>query len=393
MLYKLIKKINNIFDSWISLIKLSNLSSDMRCLIFYAETSADWAFLNPVAESLELINEKIIRITSDSDDRLLSLPYVYYIGFGGARTLLFRTIKADVFVMTLTDLGSFYLKRSLYPVHYFYIFHSIASTHRVYREHAFDAYDTILCVGNHQIKEIRKTEEIHSLPKKNLEVYGYGRLDTLITEKNKKRLINKDKNKKILPNVLIAPSWGECSLVNQHLDRLINILILANFSVTLRLHPMTNWRHPELSNNFKKKYEITGNFSFDPHIENVNSLLEADIMISEWSGAPLEYAFATERPVIFVDTQPKINNLNWKKINLPCLEETIRKDIGKIVSTQELESIPKIVKELIADVDYWSKKIRNIREHTVFNIGTSSKVGTEIICKTLALKQTNNDSK
>ena len=37
-------------------------------------------------------------------------------------------------------------------------------------------------------------------------------------------------------------------------------------------------------------------------------------MISEWAGAAIEYAFSRERPVIFIDTQPKINNLHWKKI-------------------------------------------------------------------------------
>ena len=385
MLNKLIIKINNIRNAWIGLIKFNNLSRDMKRIVFYAETSADWTFLNPIVESLKLFNENIIRITSDSDDKLLSLPYVYYIGFGSARTFLFRTIKADAFVMTLSDLDLFYLKKSLYPVHYFYIFHSIASTHRIYREHAFDAYDTIFCVGNHQIQEIRKTEEIYGLPKKNLEKFGYGRLDTLISKKNEKRSFYQ--SKKLLPSVLIAPSWGECSLVKHHLDRLIGILIVADFKVILRLHHMTQRHYPNLSNNFKKKYGSTGNYFFDPKIEDIDSLLEADIMISEWSGAALEYAFATEKPVIFVDTQPKINNVNWKKINLPCLEETIRKDIGKIVSEQELESLPKIIKELLTNVESWSKKIRNIRERSVFNIGYSGSIGAKIIYRTLNLDQ------
>ena len=379
------RKIKNIFNAWVNLIRLNNLSNDIKSIVFYAESSSDWAFLNPVAESLKLLNKSIIRITSDPDDNLLSMPYVYYIGSGGARTVLFRLIKADAFIMTLTDLGSYYLKKSLYPVHYFYIFHSIVSTHRIYREHAFDSYDTILCVGNHQIKEIRARERIYGLTKKNLEEHGYARLDNIIN----KRKLNKINNKDIINNVVISPTWGEGSLVKLYLEKLIKILISSNFNVTLRLHPMTRRHYPDLSKNLLNKYSNSGKFFFDPHIENVDTLLYADIMISDWSGASIEYAFGTNRPVIFIDTKPKINNNDWKKINLPCLEETIRKDIGKIVSINELDNIPIIIKEILKNIKLWSNNINNIRDRTVFNVGNSDTVGAKIICKTLGF---NNNS-
>ena len=73
---------------------------------------------------------------------------------------------------------------------------------------------------------------------------------------------------------------------------------------------------------------------------------------------------------------------------MPCLEETIRNEIGIIVSKKELESIPSIINELLANnINIWSNKIRNIRNNTVFNIGTSGKIGAEIIFKTLGLKK------
>ena len=379
MFFKLIRKIKNIFKAWANLIRLNNLPNDIKSIVFYAENSSDWVFLNPVAESLKLLNKNIIRITSDPDDNLLSVPYVYYIGSGGARTVLFRLIKADAFIMTLTDLGSYYLKKSLYPVHYFYIFHSIVSTHRIYREHAFDSYDTILCVGSHQIKAIRARERIYGLAKKNLEEHGYAKLDNIINKKKLSKINNND----IVNNVVISPTWGDGSLVKLYLERLIQILISNNFNVTLRLHPMTLRHYPNISKNLLNKYANSGKFFFDPYIENVDTLLYADIMISDWSGASIEYAFGTNRPVIFIDTKPKINNNDWKKINLPCLEETIRKDIGKIVSINELENIPKIIKEILNNIKLWSNNINNIRDRTVFNVGNSGTVGAKIICKTL----------
>ena len=386
MLYKILNNFKNTYKSWSNLIKLNNLTLNMKRIIFYVEDASDWAHLNPIINALKIRKQSVVRITSDPRDKLLEHQNVFYIGFGSARTFLFRTLVAKSLVMTLPDLGSFHLKRSIHPVHYFYVFHSIVSTHRIYREHAFNAYDTILCVGEHHIKEIKKTEKVYGLSKKNIEKHGYGRLDTLISEKNKKKFL--DKKIKTLPRILIAPSWGESSIVNQLLNKLIEILIMANFNVTVRLHPMTERHYPKLSNNLKKKYEGSGNFFFDSDIASVDSLLESDIIISEWSGAAIEYAFATERPVIFIDNKIKINNLNWKKIDLPCLEETIRNEIGIIVSKKELESIPSIINELLSNnINIWSNKIRNIRNNTVFNIGTSGKIGAEIIFKTLGLKK------
>ena len=226
MLYNFIKNINNLRKAWVDLRRFNNLPISNKRIVFYAETYADWAFLDPVIESLTSLNESIIRITSDIDDKYLNQKNVYYVGFGAARTYLFRTIDTKACVMTLPDLDTFYLKRSLNNVHYFYIFHSMASTHRVYREHAFDSYDTIFCVGQHQIDEIKKTEEVYNLKKKNLEEAGYGRLDILIKENDEIKISN---NNRLLKKVLVAPSWGECSLVGKNLESIINILLTNNF--------------------------------------------------------------------------------------------------------------------------------------------------------------------
>ena len=38
---------------------------------------------------------------------------------------------------------------------------------------------------------------------------------------------------------------------------------------------------------------------------STKSLCDTDIMISDWTGSSIEYAFALDRPVIFIDTKPK----------------------------------------------------------------------------------------
>jgi len=92
-------------------------------------------------------------------------------------------VNCKVLIMTLTDLSNYHIKKSVYPVHYIYLFHSLISIHMMYRFGAFDNYDTIFCVGPHQVNEIRATEKLYELKPKKIVNYGFGRLDTLLQEK------------------------------------------------------------------------------------------------------------------------------------------------------------------------------------------------------------------
>lgn len=367
-------------EAWAGLRAFNALDRSAKRCVFYAETAADWAYLGPIVSALRDGGERVICVTSDRADPVLEGEDAFFVGFGGARTVLFRTIDADTFVMTLSDLETFHLKRSVNPVHYFYVFHSIASTQRVYREHAFDAYDTILCVGPHHFDEIRRTEDVYGLGRKRLLEHGYGRLDTLIADMNAR---SGKANAGETPNVLVAPSWGECSIVTHCLEPLLETLLDAGFNVTLRLHPMTRRHQPALADSLLAKHAAGGRFRFDPHINTTDSLLAADIMISEWSGAPLEYAFSRERPVVFIDTPPKVHNPNWERIGLPCLEADIREELGRVVTLEQLAVVPRAVRELLAETDEWAPRIRAVRERTVFNVGRSGKVAAEHIVNTL----------
>lgn len=364
--------------AWEGLSAFNRLPRSPRRIVFYAETSADWAFLGPIRHSLERRGHSVVCVCSDRDDPALQCPNAFYVGFGSPRTILFRSIEAAAFVMTLSDLDTFHLKRSVNPTNYFYVFHSIASTHRVYRLHAFDAYDTILCVGPHHEREIRRMEAVYGLHAKRLLKHGYGRLDTLIRD------IAKPEGNSALPRgapirVLLAPTWGESSLVHHGLESLVAILLKAQFHITLRLHPMTKRHYPRLAMSLVNRFASDGTLDIDPHINTTESLLNADLMISEWSGAPLEYAFARLRPVLFIDTPPKINNAEHARLDLPYLEDAIRSKIGRILPLNQLCHAAAVVRELIGDAPDWAEQIRTVRQETVYHLGDSGKVGAEAI--------------
>ena len=95
----------------------------------------------------------------------------------------------------------------------------------------------------------------------------------------------------------------------------------------------------------------------------------------------MEYAFVFERPVIYIDVPQKIMNDEMEKISIIPLEVSIREKIGYVINPKKLNDIPKILTEV--DDKSRTEEIRQIRSETVFNIGTSAKVGSEYIIKIL----------
>jgi len=352
-----------------------------REIVFYAEGPQDWPHFAPIVEHLTgPLGRSLCYLTSAEDDPLLSSdnPRIrpFCIGSGSVRTILFREIQATVFVMTLPDLETYHLKRSAYPVHYAYLFHSINSTHMVYRKGAFDAYDTILCVGPHHVDEIRKTEAVYGLKPKTLLEHGYGRLDAVLEQAGS----FPEPDPIARRHVLLAPSWGECSFIETALgEQLIRVLLAVGWRVTLRLHPMTVRHHPALVDDLERQFPERDDFRVVTDMKEQASLHTSHIMISDWSGASYEYAYGRGRPVLFVNTTPKINNPEYEKIALTPREFAIRDEVGDVLQPDQLDRAVEKIERLCADPGAFRERIMDSLRKWVFNVGESGKVGAEII--------------
>ena len=376
-------------SEWEELKKINRLSQDERSIVFYAENKASMNhFQGLILELTEKMNLQICYVTSNKSDPILStrnkkiLPF--YIGDGTARTKFFSSLKAKILIMDMPDLGNLHIKRSNeYPVHYIYLFHSMYSVHSYLRKGAVDNYDTIFCVGSHQIKEIRKTENVYGLKPKKLINYGYGRLDTLLQKKKDSQITNSNVNDLII----IAPSYGDNNLLEKCGDKLIDLLLKSNFRVMLRPHIRTLRDSEELIDSIKKKFGQNPNFILETGVINFDSLNNSICMISDWSGISLEYAFTFERTVIFIDVPKKILNPNWSDIKIEPIEISIRDKIGHIVSPNNLEEILDLIRSLDKNTQDISEQIKEIRQKTIYNIGGSANIGSEYI------RQLHNKSK
>ena len=372
----------NFGEEWKELKKIEKLEDKERSIVFYAENEASMNhFRLLISELTEEKNLQICYVTSVKNDPIFSSKnkniLAFYIGDGTARTKFFLTLKAKILIMDMPDLQTFHIKRSkMYPVHYVYIFHSMFSTHSYLRNGALDNYDTIFCVGDHHEKEIRATEKRYGLKEKKLIKYGFGRLDTLLQEKQKfQKIDTKDKNL-----ILIAPTYGENNLLQMCGKELIEILLKADFTVMLRPHYRIFKDSKKLINSIIENFGNNPNFIFEKGVIPSDKFHNSKCMISDWSGISLEYVFTFERPIVFIDAPKKILNPDSGSISMEPIEISIREKIGHVVSTNNLEKIPEIIKNLDND-SLMSEQIRKIRSEIVYNIGNSAKLGAEIIEK------------
>jgi len=80
-----------------------------------------------------------------------------------------------------------------------------------------------------------------------------------------------------------------------------------------------------------------------------DSLLKSDVLICDCSGIALEYAFGTERPVLFLDVPRKIRNENYRELGLEPIELSLRSELGIIVSPEEVATVPAKIEALISE--------------------------------------------
>ncbi|MFC1491401.1 CDP-glycerol glycerophosphotransferase family protein [Nitrospinota bacterium] len=297
----------------------------------------------------------------------------FYIGEGSIRTIFFCTLDAGVMVMTMPDIESFHIKRSVHPVHYVYIHHSIISTHMAYHQEAFDHFDTIFCVGPHHIEETREREKRYGLSPKELFDFGYCRLDSIL-ETAKERKGAAGAGPKPL-RVLIAPSWGPDGLLETRGEALVESLLDEGYYVTVRPHPQTRRFTPATLDSLFARFRNNIHFDYEENVASQESLHASHLMISDWSGAALEYAFGLERPVLFIDGPRKVNNPEYQKLDAVPLEVKIREEIGAILPAGRIHEAPKYVEHLTANSTSFSSSIRAARDRWVFHVGRSASRG------------------
>lgn len=375
-----------LFKGWSAWRQYRKLPADWRNIVIYSESGQDWHYFEPLINALndELLR-KVTYVTSDPNDtglmRKHELFKAIHIPEGIVLTLHFNFQKADVVVMTMMDLNNLQLKKSINPVHYVYLFHSLGSTHMVDHANSYDAYDSLFCVGPHHIAELRKRESMQGLKRRNLFEYGHPRLENLLVVAMSYQLSATTAEASDTTTVLIAPTWGEQSIFNTCGDALTGMLLNAGYHVIARPHYNTLKKTPEVIDKLREKYGEHDNFEYQDRMGESDSLFRSDILISDWSAMAIEYALGLEKPVLFIDLPRRVRNPNWEALGIEPQEAAFRELAGDIVSPDNLDEVPQKIDQLLQGQEGFRRRMQELRSKMVFNIGNSIQAGAKEIAR------------
>jgi len=362
-----------VFSGWKGWRQFKKLPWEWRNIVVYSESGQDWHQFSGLVEQLNgPLGRKTCYVTSDPNDPGLGRVHPNFLGIhipeGWFLTIFFQVNQSDVFVLTMMDLQNLQLKRSLHPVHYIYLFHSMGSTHMVDNENSFDHYESLFCTGPHQVAEIRRREELKGLTPKHLFDYGHPRLEQVIAEG---RAWRGRRSADGPPTVLIAPTWGETSIFNTCGRELVGVLLDAGYRVIMRPHYQSNRRTPEVIAAVRDAHAAHPAFEYVDRMGETDSILRSDILVSDWSAMALEYAWGLEKPVLFIDVPRRIRNPNWQELGIEPIESAIRSQVGEIISPDALGEAPAAVERLLANPERFRARMREMRESMVFRLGHS----------------------
>lgn len=371
------EKINSIYSNFKNFFyEFKILSSQIKKnndIVFFVENKSYYKYLEALIKKLS--NEKFRLLCVSSDDlteELHNISNFIILRSDIIKNIYFSLVKSKILITTTPELGKGYFRVSRNCKHYYYIFHTLVSTHTIYNKNAFKNFDTICCVGNHQVNELFEEEKIYSLPKKkNFFKGGYPFLDKLIQDHSDKTFTRNQ--------VIIAPTWN--SKVENYYDKnysnVIEILLKNNYSVFFRPHPVYIIKKEEEYKLFINKFLNNNNFHIDKgSLKNI--INKSEFLISDWSGISFEFSYVTKRPTIFINTEPKINNIDFNKINKSVFEKEKREIIGVICEPNGQDILEKISYLKKNDKKFEENINKDLKE-SIFNISKS----TNYICENI----------
>ncbi len=364
-------------------------------IVFYSEGSGFYKYFKGAIEYLLSHSDVIVHyVTNDPNDQIFALaeqePRIrpYYIGAKRAITLMMK-MDADVVVTTLEDLETFYLKRSYVrkDIEYVFMFHHMMSCHLTPTRTAYDHYDTLLCIGPHQVAEVRRAEELYNLPAKNLVEAGYDLIDEEIASYDKLAASSSGPNEK--PVVLIAPSWQDGNLLDSCFDDLASSLLDRGWRVIVR-------PHPEYTKRFRARWEALqarytdrseDELYFEHDFSSNATIWTSDILITDWSSVACEFSFSTLKPCIFIDTPMKVGNPDWKDLGIEPTDISLRNQIGVSFAPERASEIGQTVASMLSSTEDWHDTIKGVRDGFIFNIGRGAEVSGEYLLQAILRHQ------
>ncbi len=343
-----------IFFLKLSIIKVKNSFfkgneklNNQNDIVIYSEGKQYWSVFGTILDEFEQRGEKVTYYTSDKSDMFFDKKYQFvtgkYIGNKNIACLKLAGLSANIVLMTIPGLNVLQLKRSPNVKHYSHIVHSLDSLLK-YKLYSLDYYDSILCASDLQAEESKKLEEERNATKKEYVVVGAVHYD--------KSAVSSVKEDGKIKNILIAPSWGEGSLLNVFGTKIIDeVSNIENVKIIIRPHPQSQVSEKKLLKKLIKYSENKNNIEWDFENSNQEVMLKSDILITDFSSIIFDYLFLFSKPFVYSTKKFNKEIYDASDVQKPPFDFEIFEELGEELTESNLKQLPQILQNSLKNFD------------------------------------------
>ena len=299
----------------------------------------------------KLKKKKIILISFEKINvEYLDNEFIFVFHSNIIRELVFLTLNLKILYSSTPNLNQTIFKKTKFTnCKYIYLQHSPVSLNLIYSNNAFDSFDAIQVLSTFQLKEMKEIKD-----RNNLKIKIF-KSQYLFPQKLK----TLKKNQIVNEEILIAPSWNSnfystnCHiLLKESLDK-------NNISFKLRPHPMS-FKKNEISLDELAKHNIPIDKTSFMNLYNYNFL------ITDWSGAFIEFALLFKRKAFLINTPMKIINKDYSKYKNQPIEILLRNTLGKTFTIDNIDNLVNHIRSIKKDINTEDEEVKKIVDENFY---------------------------
>ena len=314
--------------------------------VIFSDSKRYWNVFAPICEEFEKRGIQLEYMTASEDDPCLSRKFEHvhcqFIGEGNKAFARLNLLNAGIVLSTTPGLEVYQWKRSKNVGWYAHIFHAVDEG-LGYRMFGMDYYDAILLTGQYQEENVRKLEELRKLPAKEIYVAGCTYMDAL-KEKLEKSDFHKDADRL---TVLLAPSWGESSILSRYGANILRELVNTGYQIIVRPHPQSMISEKEIIEPLMKEFPDSDALQWNFDNDNFEVLQKADLMITDFSGIIFDFALVFGKPILYADTSFDSAPYDAAWVEGPLWRFEVLKELGEPLTEEALPRLKETIDHLI----------------------------------------------
>lgn len=338
--------------------------------VIFSDSKRYWNVFKPICDEFEKRGVQLEYLTASPDDPALSAEYQHvncrFIGENNKAFAKLNMLDAGILLSTTPGLDVYQWKRSANVDWYVHIFHAVDEG-TGYRMFGMDYYDAVLLTGAFQEKYIRKLEELRNLPAKELVVAGSTYMDALKEKLDAKTGVKEGKT------VLLAPSWGESSILTKYGADILRALVATGYNIVVRPHPQSLTSEKAVLEPLWKEFPDSEHLHWNYDNDNFEALWNADLMITDFSGIIFDYALVFGKPIIYADTSfdPAPYDAAW--IEEPLWRFEVLKELGAPLKKEDFPRMRELIDDLLQQ-EQGREAREKVRDEAWQCIGESAKL-------------------